>query len=128
MRRIINGKTYDTKKSRLIYSVHETSAKHKIQKINNELSSLSGERLTAAVNALTREGNIYISYKLYINHTNLYYAVITIAVLRQTKAVSASVSASAAKVQYSTENIFVPIRNSKAEKIISEIKKAGVIE
>lgn len=124
MRRIINGKTYDTKKSRLIYSVHETSAKRKIQKINSELNRLSGERLTAAVNALTREGNIYISYKLYRNHTDLYYAVITIAVLRQTKAVSAS----AAKVQYSTENIFVPIRNSKAEQIISEIKKAGVIE
>lgn len=124
MRRIINGKTYDTKKSRLIYSVHETSAKRKIQTINSELNRLSGERLTAAVNALTREGNIYISYKLYRNHTDLYYAVITIAVLRQTKAVSAST----VKVQYSTENIFVPIRNSKAEKIISEIKKAGVIE
>lgn len=122
MRRVINGKTYDTKKSRLIYSTFEIGVESKIRKINNELSGLSGERLTTAVDALKREGNIYISYKLYRNPTDLYYAVIALAVLRKTNIVSGSDYIE----QYVTEYVFIPIRSSKAEKIIAEIRKAGL--
>mgnify|MGYP001551695776 FL=1 len=124
MRRIINGKTYDTKKSKLIYGNHAIGIETNIRRINNTLLTLSGERLTAAVDALTHEGNVYISYKLYRNHTGMYYAVIAMAVLRETKAVGDS----GVKAQYVTEYIFIPIRSSKAEKIMVEIQKAGILK
>lgn len=122
MRRVINGKTYDTKKSKLIYSNFEIGVDTNIRRMNNTLLNLSGERLTAAIDVLKREGNIYISYKLYRNPTDLYYAVIALAVLRKTNIVSGSDYIE----QYVTEYVFIPIRSSKAEKIIAEIRKAGL--
>lgn len=119
MRRIINGKTYDTKKSKLVLKHGDSGAESKVRKINAELRLLSAEQRRAAVESLSSAGNLYISCRLYKNPADMYYAVITMAVLRQTHAVGDSDVA----MQYNIEYVFVPIRRSRAEAIIEDIER-----
>ena len=58
MRRIINGKTYDTKKSKLVLKHGDSGAESKVRKINAELRLLSAEQRTAAVESLSSAGNL----------------------------------------------------------------------